>query len=486
MEVRAVPERRTGSPRDVTATRWWAPLRVGGLSLLPVILLTAAAWSGRWVRPSGDDWCFLPVVGEGGLHAIVHKFYFLDNGRVVNAVLVWAYAQSGVEGHQWFGLISGVLILGLLWAFISAFLPGAGVTVPRGVPFLVASMVMAVFLFGSLNTYKTFYWPAASVSHTLPPVFACAAAVPVLRAGSRRGRGFALFTVFVAGLALGMLSEETSVVTVAVLGGLLLISGHVIPVARRRFVRWWCAAGITGILIAGMILFASPGAHHRREVHGAAAMLEPESLRASLKGFAVIALTSLTMWQYLGAVAVGLLLGLVARYPGGQLTPTRNEALCAGAGLCALLVSGYLCTVITYPAFGASVSTSTRLWNDYLLLYILLLVYAGTLVARGWRRLGRHSTLPLAAGATVYVAVCLACAVSLGSLSSDMAERARKWDQQDRLLRGRAAVGAQVLPYQRLPISKMTEPFGRHMTWPASCVADYYGVPRVTRAVEQP
>ncbi|MEE1742457.1 DUF6056 family protein [Streptomyces sp. BE147] len=475
---------RAGGAPGQGAVRRWTPLWVKALALLPLCLLAAAARSGRWVRPSGDDWCFLPLVQDGGLSAITHKFWFLENGRVVNAVLVWAYARFGVTGHQWFGLISGLLVLGLLWAFTAAVLRRAAAGLPRGVPFLVASMVAALFLFGTDNTYKTFYWPAASVSHTLPPVFACAAAIPALRATSRRARGFALLTVLAGGLFLGTLSEETCVVAVAVLGGLLLISGRVVPRVRRRFVRMWCSAGIAGMLIAGLLLFTSPGARHRREVHGADAMLDPESLLASLDGFGRIAVTCLTAWQYLGAVAVGLVLGLLARFPYGPF-PMRNELLCAGAGFCALVVSGYLCTVITYPAFGASVATSNRLWNDYLLLYILLLVHAGTLLARGWRRLVRRAGAPLAAGATVYAVVCLSLLASLGTLDSEMSARARKWDDQDTWLRSRSAAGEQVLPYRRTPISRMTEPFSRNMVWPASCVADYYGLERVTPAGQQ-
>ncbi|MFC9861081.1 MULTISPECIES: DUF6056 family protein [unclassified Streptomyces] len=452
------------------------------LSLLPILLLAAAAWAGRRVRPSGDDWCFLPVVREGGLSAIVDTFYSMDNGRVVNAVLVWSYARFGVAGHQWFGPVSGVLVLCLLWAFIATVLPRAQLSAPRGVPFLVASMVTALFLLGSPNTYKTFYWPAASVSHTVPPVLACAAAIPLLRAASRRGRTFALLTVFLAGLLLGMLSEETSVVAVAVLGALLLISGRVLPPARRRFVRCWCAAGIAAVLISGLILFTSPGARHRREKHGAASMLDPESLLASLRGFTDIAVACVTTWQYLGAVAVGILLALLDRRPRGRTAPAKELAPWAGAGICALLVSGYVCTVITYPAFGQSVATSTRLWNDYLLLYLLLLVLVGVLLGRGWLRLGRRIALPLATGAAMCGLVCLSLAMSLGSLDTDMEARAQQWDAQDNWLRGRSAAGAQVLPYQRLPISKMTEPFSRRMAWPASCVADYYGLTRVTQA----
>lgn len=485
---KSVQPRRTGGVRTRRARWRWTPLWVGLLSLPPVALLAAAAWFGRLVRPGGDDWCFLPLVGDSGLSGIVDKFYFVDNGRVSNAVLVWSYARFGVAGQQWFGLFSGVLVLALLWAFIATVLPRAGMRVPRGVPFLVASMVTVLFLLGSPNTYKTFYWPAASVSHTLPPVLACAAAIPVLRATSRRGRVFALLTVFVMGLILGTLSEETSVVAVVVLVGALLISGHVFPRASRRFLRLCCAAGITGTVIGSLILYTSPGAQRRRERHYSVSALAPESLLASLRGFAHIVITCLTTWQYLGAVAAGLLLGLLARPPRGGPALIKNQLLPAGAAAGALLVSGYLCTVITYPAFGPTVATSTRLWNDYLLLFILFLVFLGTLLARAWRHLVRRTGPAIAAGAAVYALVCLSLALSLGTLETNMAVRAAKWDHQDSRLRAGAAAGARVLPYERMPLSQMTEPFGAggRIAWPAVCVADYYGLERVTRAARRP
>ncbi|MFA3842869.1 DUF6056 family protein [Streptomyces aureus] len=416
------------------------------------------------------------------------KFYFKDNGRVVNAVLVWAYAQFGVTGQQWFGPVSGVLMLGVLWAFTATVLRAANMSVPRGLPLLIASMVTVLFLLGSPNTYKTFYWPAASVSHTLPPVLACAAAIPVLRATSRRGAAFALLAVFITGGVLGMLSEETSVVVLAVLCCALLLTSRLIQQGRRRHLRSCCAAGIVGVSLGTLILYTSPGSLHRRETKHANSMLDPHSLLASLRVFAYITFECLTTWQYLGAIAVGFLLGLLARHPLCRLSPGRNEALLAASSVCVLVVSGYLCTVITYPVFGNGVMGSTRLWNDYLLLYIFFLVFVGLLGARVWRGRARRNAPAVVIASVVCVLVCASLATSLGSLESDMAVRARSWDRQDHWMSARAAAGAQVLPYRRLPISKMTEPFAHdgRTKWPAACVARYYGVKRITRAAELP
>ncbi|MFE4651990.1 DUF6056 family protein [Streptomyces sp. NPDC056707] len=476
-----------GGAQSTEAVRPRTGRRPAALCLLPLGLLGVAAWFGRWVRPGGDEWCFLPVVRDEGLSGMVGKFYLGDNGRVTNAVLVWAYARFGVAGHQWFGLVSGGVMLGILWAVTVSALRRAGLTAPRGVPLFVASMVTAVFLFATPNTYKTFYWPAASVSHTLAPVLACAAALPLLRARSRRGRRIALVSVFAAGLCIGTLSEETSVVVLVVLSAvLLLLAGQ-----RRGYARGWCLTGMAGTGIGTLVLYTSPGARIRRGRFGTdgVSFLAPDSLLGSLRGFGHILGTLLTTWAYSGAVAAGVLLGLLIRGPGGRrvVLPVRRRRLVCVAVL-AFLLSGYLCTLVAYPVFGERVTTSTRIWNDYLLLYIAVLVGAGALLGLALGRRTRHTGAVQAAGAAVCVAVCLALAVPLWRLEADMRVRAVKWDHQDRWLRARVAAGDRVLPYTPVSVSGMVEPFRQHgrRVWPAPCVADYYHLERITYSLRLP
>ncbi|MEV0493999.1 DUF6056 family protein [Streptomyces atratus] len=457
------------------------------LCFLPLGLLGAAAWYGRWVRPGADEWCFLPVVRDEGLPGMVGKFYLGDNGRIANAVLVWAYGSFGVAGHQWFGLVSGVVMWGILWAVTVSALRRVGLTAPRGVPLLVASMVTAVFLFATPNTYKTFYWPASSVSHTMAPVLACAAAVPMLRARSRGGRRCALVAVFVAGLCMGTLSEETSVVVLVVLSAVLLVLAG----RRRACVRGWCLVGMAGTVTGTLVLYTAPGARIRRGRFGTdgVSFLAPDSLLASLRGFGHVLGTLLTTWAYLGAVAAGVLLGLLIRGPGGRrvVLPERWP-LPACVGVLAFLVSGYLCTVVAYPVFGESVMTSSRIWNDYLLLYIAVLVGAGALLGLAVALRVRRTGAVQAAGAGVCAAVCLTLAVPLGQLEGDMRARAVKWDRQDRWMRARAADGERVLPYKPLSVGGMVEPFRQHgrKVWPATCVADYYHLERITYSLRLP
>ncbi|MFI2370684.1 DUF6056 family protein [Streptomyces sp. NPDC018833] len=481
------PERRSGL-RGPWAT-WWAAWPFA-LAALPLGLLGLASWFGRHVRPSADEWCFLPVVRDHGIPGLIGKFWYTDNGRLGNGLLVGLYAEFPVAGHQWFGLVSGVLMLVLLWALTAQVLRRTGQSVPRGIPLLVAAMVMAVFLFATPNTYKTFYWPAASVSHTVAPVLAGAALLPLLRARGRRGRVAALVTVAVAGVFMGTLSEEASVVALVVLSGVVLFAHRLFRGGARRFGRLWSLAGMAGVAAGTLLLVFSPGSRNRRERYGAesTSMLAPESLLGSLRGFAHILVTVFSTWQYVGAVAAGVLLGLVARRRTTRpsvLLPWRPLPLLS-LGAAAFLVSGYLCTVITYPVFGARVVTTERTWNDYLLLYIVLLVTAGGFLGRRLRRYRPGAAT--ATAAALCAAAVLGLVAPLVSLGHDMQVRAERWDRQDRSLREGAARGAKELPYTPVSVARMLEPFsndGRRV-WPAQCVADYYGLEKVTYSTQLP
>ncbi|PRH78160.1 hypothetical protein C6N75_16430 [Streptomyces solincola] len=478
---------RDGGPRTPLGRAWpWA------LAALPLALLAAASYLGRYVRPSADEWCFLPVVRDEGVLGLVHKFYFLDNGRVANGLLVGAYAEFPVAGHQWYGAVSGLLVLGLLWALTALVLRRAGQRLPRGIALTAAAMATAVILFATPNTYKTFYWPAASVSHTVAPVLAAAAALPLLRGGGRRGRALALAVVLAVGVFLGTLSEEASVVALVVLALTVLLAHRVLTPPLRRYARTWALTGMAGIAAGTLILVTSPGSRTRRSRFGAetTSMLAPDTLYDAAAAFARILATVLTTWAYLGAVAAGVLVGLLARpRPGARrvLEPAR-PGLLLGAGLLAFLASGYLCTVITYPVFGAGVVTAERTWNDYLVLWVLLLTAAGAFLGRSLRRHGAATALPTALAAALCAVTVVGLTVPLYDLGGKMRTRAERWDRQDARLRAGAAAGERVLPYTPVKVASMLEPFSQDgkRVWPAQCVADYYGLEKVTRGTRTP
>jgi len=505
----------TPDPTPRRTVRGMRALALLPLAAVPLALLGAAFWIGRLVRPGADDWCFLPVVRDEGAAGMIAKFYLQDNGRVGNALLVVAYGAFGVAGHQWFALVSGVVMLGILWELIASALGRAGLTAPRGLVLLVAATAAAVFFLATSNPYKVFYWPASSVSHTVSPVLACAAVIPLLRARTRRGRVFALGVALVTGVFIGTLSEETAVVALVMLATALLLSCWAAPGPDRTGTRVWCAVALAGVVTGAAILYLSPGASARRERFGAdsTAMFGPHALGEALRFFMDILGTLLTTWTYLGAVAVGVLLGLLVRRkgtrpeereprkrqqeeeqqepgerePGGGLG--RRPLVLLLVGVLAFLVSGYLCTVVAHPAFGASVVVAPRIWGDFLLLYVLLLVCAGALLGRALRARGRAARGATATvAAALSVVTCVGLAVPLFQLGERMDVRAQRWDRQDRALRAGAARGAQVLPYTPVSVSGMGEPFSGNgkNPWPAQCVARFYHLKKVTYSTRLP
>lgn len=353
----ATPPRREGEgvPRP-RAPLWAAPLTV-----LPLALLGASFWIGRLVRPGGDDWCFLPMLRDEGVSGMIGKFYLHDNGRIGNALLVALYGAWGVTGHQWYATVSGLLVLGLVWAVIAAALHAAGRTAPRGLPLLVAAMTVVAFFFATPNTYKTFYWPASSVSHTVAPALAAGAVIPLLRARSHRGRILALCVAAMTGLFIGTLSEGTAIVAAVSLCTVLLLSLRSQPGTARTQTRLWCGVALTAVVAGVVILYTSPGARIRRDRFdtGATSIVDTSALADALRTFGDILGTVLTTWTYLGPLTVGVLLGLLLRK--NDLVkdrPLRSRLLLpALASLAALLLSGYLCTLVTLPAFGNSMMT---------------------------------------------------------------------------------------------------------------------------------
>ncbi|MEU9536991.1 MULTISPECIES: DUF6056 family protein [Streptomyces] len=475
--------------RRETARRLGTSSWAACLAVFPLGLLGAAMWIGRLVRPGGDDWCFLPVLRDDGVAGMIGKFYLHDNGRIANALMVAAYGAFGVAGHQWFATVSGTLILAAVWALVVATLRRTGRTAPRGTPLLTASMIVAVFLFSTPNTYKTYYWPASSVSHTLAPALAAAAVIPFLRARTRRGHAIALCVCALAGLFIGTLSEGTAITAGVLLCTVLLLSFRSPPGLERTRTRRWCGVALAALLLAGIVLYTSPGARSRRTRFdtGATSMADPQSLGAALRTFGDILGTVLTTWTYLGALAAGALLGVLLRETGTRTDGPllSRPLLLAVAGAIAFLVAGYLCTVITLPAFRHNLMTyGTRTWNDYLFVYVLLLTGVGALLGKTLRETPGYTLASAAVAALLCAVTCVGLAIPLIGLERDMAARAVHWDRQDRVLREGARQGAEVLPYVPASVGHMRDPFGNHghTVWPGTCVADYYHLKRITYA----
>jgi uncharacterized protein DUF6056 len=459
------------------------------LNTCALTLLGGASWLGQYVRPSGDEWCFLPKVRDEGLGAIVDWFYNSANGRVVNGVLVESYTAPGVIGHRVYPAVSAALTVVVLWALASRIRRVLGWQAPRGLTLLVATTATVLFLFGSQNTYQTFFWPGAAVSHTFPPVLACAVLWAALSARTRTQRSVAQAVVAVAGAAIALVSEETALVCCGVLCTVVVLRRRLLAAHIRSYVTRWSLCGLAGVALGAAILVTAPGMQKRRvRFDAGASMASPESLWLSLQDWLIILVRTLMSWQYSAAVAVGFLAGLLMTQErrATALSPARPALV---VPLCAtvFLLCGYACTVMVRPAFGVWASHSVRIRNDYLLLFIALLIACGVLFGRAIRaRLtaaGGKRTGAALAGAFLVCGVGSAGLVPpLAGFSADMRVRAEQWDRQSAWMHQRAAKGARTLPYKPLPIAGLREPFQlpKGEDWAASCAARYYRVDTVT------
>jgi hypothetical protein len=542
------------------------PVRVAAFTLSAVAfgLLAVAGWAGRHVRPSADDWCFLPKVRDHGVGRLVHDFYFHDNGRIANALAVGLYSRPGVAGHQVFPAVAAVAAVAVLWALAAWGCRALGVRVPGGVRPAVAGTVAALVLLAAHNPYQTFYWPAASVSHTMPPVLALGAVACALGARTTGRRVAAGGVALLTGLVLGTLSEETTVVALVALGAFLLVHRRVTGPASRRFAAVCAGCGALGLLAGLAVLATSPGSRSRRKRLGVDGSLSLREGAAAVHDWLRIMLHVATDWPYVAAVGVGALLGVVAvpvgrrpvavgrggvagvagvaglagRGPGavardeplvGAAPPGRRPVPVVRWFLTALpaltfAAASLAATLVVRPAFGSWTSRSTRTWNDWLPLLVVLLVWYGALLGvvlgrwvRGaagdgdaegrlgggrltggpltegrlkgmWlagMRLGRrHGGLVVALGAAVVCLVGLAGLVAPTlHLAHATAARGARWDRQDVRLRAAAADGVRTPVYTPNRIGGLREPFELppQRDWAATCVARYYRVPSVAR-----
>ncbi|GGO97396.1 hypothetical protein GCM10012280_59120 [Wenjunlia tyrosinilytica] len=476
----AEPRLETPEEKD---TRTPARLVALGVSALALGMLTVASWAGLDVRPSGDDWCFLPKVRDHGIGRLVHDFYFAENGRIANAVAVGLYSRAGLLGHRLFPVVTAVGTVAVLFALVSALWRALGLSAPAAVRLAAAATASALFLLAQPNPYQTLLWPASSVSHTVPPVLALAAVAFAVGARRPRYRWCAAAVAFLTGVCLGTLSEETSVVALVSLGAFLPAHRRMLAEGARRYAAVCAGLGVAGLATGLAVLATSPGARARRArlgVHSSA--FSPGEQAAAVRDWLRIMVTLASTWQYLAAVAVGLLLGVVTQAaPRVRVRPLL--ALPAGVFALAALAA----TLVVRPAFGKWTSLSSRTWNDYLLLLVVVLVGYGALLGMAARRWQRPPTGVTTVRAAVFSAVVAAwCVAGLAPptfrMAADTAARAARWDRQDARLEAAAARGVRAPTYVPQPIGGLREPFSlpRNRDWAATCVARYYRVPSVS------
>ncbi|HEY3477457.1 MAG TPA: hypothetical protein VGL02_01040, partial [Streptomyces sp.] len=323
------------------------------------------------------------------------------------------------------------------------------------------------------------------------------------------------------GAIVGTLSEPFTVVSGVFLGaaGIVLL----VPSMRRRIGSWypftWCAAWCLGLAVGFTVLYTSPGARWRREQTPAAGSpLSDSQLHLELHDWVRVWHSIGGTWAYLGALAVGLLLGIsvtgrprprnaaetaaeapeesgdgAPRHPFGDL-PRRWFWTLLALPVPLIGISSFGVVVGLRMGYGGRGWTYGRAWTNFLFPMLLLLVVYGVLIGRqvvrraGGASAARWRVPALLAVGLASTATGVAAAVHLmpvvQQMTSSTVVRAQAWDRQDALIRREAANGATVVTYHPLVVRQLAEPFivrDYAKDWAAACVARYYDVTRIDK-----
>ncbi|MEV7563693.1 DUF6056 family protein [Streptomyces tanashiensis] len=479
-------------------------------------LLSVGAFLGVYVRPTSDDWCALWKARDMGVLGITSDFYRTQNGRVTNAFVTGLLYSDGMRGPK---LLPAFLILTLgaglfllartaLRSLRRATRAGDGPADPPADPptallVAAAALIAALLFFAGTRSYQVLLWAPATISHTLPSVigvWTVLGAVRAARSGLRWARATAVVSAVLAGVALGMLSEPFTVAA-----GLFSATAGVLCLprfgwTRDRYVSTWCAAACLGLLTGLTLLYTSPGARWRRAQHPQEP-LSAASIGETFHDWWRLWQTVGGQWAYLGALAVGVLLGLAlavteprqkgAARRGAPGLPPR--ALFRVAVILPLPLIGLAALAVVFglrSGYGDTGWTYGRTWTSFLLPLLIALWAYG---AWGGLLLGRRmsaATRPAARGAVLVAAG----AVAVGSvaalvqpvqaMTTSTVVRSVAWDRQNARIRQEVAAGAREVAYEPLLIGGLTEPLyasSYKRDWAAQCTATYYGVNRIHR-----
>ncbi|MER6100492.1 DUF6056 family protein [Streptomyces sp. NPDC001728] len=484
-------------------------------------LLAVGAFLGLYVRPTSDDWCALWKARDMGVLGITGDFYRTQNGRVTNAFLTGLLYSDDMRGPKLLpaflvvALGTGLFFLGraALRALRPAEEPPGGHPAPPLVPLVAAAaLLLALLFFAGTRSYQVLLWAPATISHTLPSVigvWAVLGAVRAARSGRRWARTAAVASVLLVGVAVGMLSEPFTLVA-----GLLAVTVAVLCLPRLgwaadRYVSTWCAAACLGLATGLTLLYTSPGARWRRTQHPQEPLSAAE-IGETFHDWSRLWQTVGGQWAYLGAVAVGTLLGLAlaaatprrdggARHGRQDTRPRRPSAGLPPRGLflvavllpVPLIALASLAVVLGLRSgYGDAGWTYGRAWTSFLLPLLLALCAYG---AWGGHALGRRLRAPgrpagraaaLVAAGAVAVGSAAALVQPVYTLTKDTVVRSVAWDRQNTRIRAEVAAGARDVAYRPLLIGGLSEPLfasSYARDWAAQCAATYYRVDRIHR-----
>lgn len=466
-------------------------------------LVAVGCFLGLYVRPTSDDWCAAWKSRDMGVFGITSDFYMTQNGRVANAFLSGVIYGDGLIGTKILPTVIAVTFtigLVLLGAQFTRFL-GAK---PRILLLTAGALILqALIYFAGTRNYQALLWAPATISHTIPSVigvWALLLGIRTVRRPAGPARTFGYVATFLIAAALGTLSEPFTLVSGLIGAGAGLLALPRFGLARTWRPFAWCLVWCVGLLSGLLFLYTSPGARWRRAQNPSKeSLLSSEGLRATTHDWLSMWESVTGQWAYLGAAAVGILIGLTvaARSTGSDRSQDRPAV--PRPTLIALWVLPVFVVVLGSFAVAAGLRsgygptgwTYARTWTNFLVPMELALCLYGALLGR-W--VGRTLASRTAATRSVPVAVVAVGALALGSmaalvpavqtLATTTVSRSVAWDAQNARIEKEARQGVADAGYRPLPIGSLAEPFytkNYKRDWVSACVSKWYGIERVHR-----
>ncbi|MCX5009673.1 DUF6056 family protein [Streptomyces sp. NBC_00555] len=466
-------------------------------------LVAVGCFLGLYVRPTSDDWCAAWKARDLGVLGITSDFYMTQNGRIANAFLSGVVYGDGLAGTKILPTVIAVSFTAGLVLLGREFIRLLGGRPRVLVLTACALVVQALLYFGGTRSYQVLLWAPATISHTVPSVIGVwmlLLAIRTVRHPSAAARVAGFASAFLVGFALGTLSEPFALVSGLLAAAVGLVSLPRLGLARNWHPFTWCLLWCSGLVCGLAVLYTSPGARWRRaQQPDKASMLSAGELRGTFEDWLRMWDSVTGQWAYLGAAAVGVLLGLASGLRGpspGQREPRRTvprKVLIAMLLLpVPVVVLGSLAVAVGLRSgYGPSGWTYARTWTSYLVpMELALCGYGALLGAWGGRWLsGRRADAALVTGAVAAGCLALASVAALvpnvQQLTTSTVARSVAWDAQNSRIRTDAVRGATDVGYRPLYIGTLAEPFftgNYERDWVAACVSKWYGVDRIHRS----
>lgn len=465
-------------------------------------LIAVGCFLGLYVRPTSDDWCAAWKSRDMGVFGITSDFYMTQNGRIANAFLSGLVYGDGLTGTKILPTVIVVTFTAVLVLLGCHFIRFLGAR-PRVVLLTACALVVqALIYFAGTRNYQALLWAPATISHTLPSVIGLWALLLAVRTVNHprtavRGAGFA--GAFLIAFALGTLSEPFALVSGLLAGAVALLCLPRLGLARNWRPFTWAALYCAGLVTGLVVLYTSPGARWRRaQQTDKASLLSARELKGTVRDWLHMWDTVSGQWAYLGAAAVGVLLGLacVLRTSSRRERQEPPRAVPRTVLIALLLlpvvvvVLGSLAVVVGLRSgYGSTGWTYARAWTSYLVpMELALCGYGALLGAWGgrWLAARRRADATLVTGAVVAGALALASVAVLvpavQQLTTETVTRSVAWDAQSARIRSEAARGTTDVGYQPLWIGNLAEPFytrNYERDWVSACVSKWYDIDRI-------